>query len=174
MLEKEFAISVIDTNILNVQEVGDMIKHYNQVLTSPLPYLQCPRIRALRRFCRFKDFIGTDPWQYNGEPDPLILCVDKNISLHGVQHFGYEGCEYTVSMEIKDTTSNLSLVKKSGTYSSEKDLDHIYHDFDVLFDTPVILESEKIYEISSVIDGPPSWYMVKMVKKGKNLLILKG
>ena len=38
MLEKEFASSVIDSNILNVQEVGVMMKHYNQVLTSPLPY----------------------------------------------------------------------------------------------------------------------------------------
>ena len=39
MLEKEFASFVIDSNILNVQEVGVMMKHCNQVLTSPLPYL---------------------------------------------------------------------------------------------------------------------------------------
>ena len=84
--------------------------------------------------------------------------MDKDISLHGVQHFGCEGCVFTVSMEIKDKTTNLSLVKKSGTYSSEKDLDHIYYGFDVLFDTPVILESRKRYEICSKIIGPSSWY----------------
>ena len=91
-------------------------------------------------------------------PDSLILSVNSVIRLHGVQHFGREGCEYTVSIEIKDTTSNLLLVKKSEAYSSEKDLDYIYYGFDVLFDTPVILESGKGYEISSMINGPPSWY----------------
>ena len=45
-----------------------------------------------------------------------------------------------------------------GTYSSEKDLDHIYYGFDVLLDTPVILESGRRYEISSMISGPQSWY----------------
>ena len=83
---------------------------------------------------------------------------DKDVRLHGVQHFGREGCEYTVSMEIKDATTNQSLVKKSGTYSSEKDLDHIYYGFDVLLNTPVILESGKRYEISSIITGLKSWY----------------
>ena len=37
MLQNEFASFVIDSNILHIQEVGVMIKHYNQVLTSPLP-----------------------------------------------------------------------------------------------------------------------------------------
>ena len=158
---EEFASFVIDSNILKMQEVGDMIKHYGQVLTSPLPYLKSPRNRALSRVCRFKEYQSAGvggSWIYGGELDPLILRVDKDVCLHGVQHFGCEGCEYTVSMEIKDATSNLSLAKKSGTYSSEKDLNHIYYGFDVLIDTSVILESGKRYKISSMISGPPSWY----------------
>ena len=163
MTEKQFVSVVIDSNILNIQEVVDMIKHYNQVLPSPLPYLQSPRSGVLNRACRFKDFKQhttglTGPWVYGGNPDSLVLSVDKVIHLKGVQHFGREGCEYTVSTEIKDTTSNLSLVKKSGTYSSEKDLYHTYYGFDVLFDTPVILESGKRYKISSMISGSSSWY----------------
>ena len=97
-------------------------------------------------------------WKVSGKPDNLVLNFDKDVRLHGVQHFGREGSEYTVSMEIKDATTNQSLVKKSGTYSSEKDLDHIYYRFDVLFNNPVILESGKRYEISSIITGPKSWY----------------
>ena len=77
---------------------------------------------------------------------------------------------YTVSMEIKDATTNLSLVKKSGTYCSEKDLDHIYYGFDVVFDTPVILQSGKRYEISSRISGPTSWYG----KKGETRVNFEG
>ena len=174
MSQKEFAIFVIDTNILNMQEVGDMIKHYNQALTSPLPYLhtprigvlnlQSPRIGVLKRACRFKDFVqhpaasASGRWNYSSESDILVLNVDKDVRLHGVQHFGREGCEYKVSMEIKDKTTNVCLVKRCGTYSSEEDLDHIYYGFDVLIDTPVILESGKRYEISSKISGPQSWY----------------
>ena len=144
MTEKQFVSVVIDSNILNMQEVVEMIKHYNQVLISPLPYLQSPRIGVLKRACRFKDFIHyfaastSRGWNYSGLTDSLVLRVDKVICLKGVQHFGYEGCEYTVSMEIKDATSNLSLAKKSGTYCSEKDSDGIYYGFDVLIDTPVV------------------------------------
>ena len=53
---EEFAGVVIDSNILNIQELGDMMKHYGQAPTSPLPYLQFPRTDTLRRVCRFKDF----------------------------------------------------------------------------------------------------------------------
>ena len=156
MSQKEFARFVIDSNILNVKEVGDMIKHYSQELTSPLPYLQSPRIEVLRRIGRFKEYYSAC-WGYDGSLDSLILSVDKDVRLCGVQHFGCEGCKYTVSMEIKGATSKLSLAKKSGTYCSEKDLDHLYYGFDILFDSPVILESGKKYEISSMIRGPPSW-----------------
>ncbi|XP_044184324.1 BTB/POZ domain-containing protein 6-like [Acropora millepora] len=157
MSQKEFARFVIDSNILNVKEVGDMIKHYSKELTSPLPYLQSPRIGVLRRIGRFKEYYSAR-WGYDGSLDSLILSVDKDVRLCGVQHFGCEGCEHTVSMEIKDATSKLSLAKKSGTYCSEKDLDHPYYGFDILFDSPVILESGKRYEISSMIRGPPSYY----------------
>ena len=156
MSEKEFVSFVVDSNILNMQEIVNMKKHYSQVLTSPLPYLQSPRTGLLRRICRFKAYCPT-AWCFDGASDSLILSVDKDVRLCGVQHFGREGCEYTVSMEINDAVSNLSLAKKSGTYCSEKDLDHTYYGFDVLIDTPVILESGRRYKISSMISGPRSW-----------------
>ncbi|XP_015768654.1 PREDICTED: BTB/POZ domain-containing protein 6-like [Acropora digitifera] len=155
MSQKEFVSFVVDSNILNMQEIVNMIKHYSQVLTSPLPYLQSPRTGTLRRVCRFNQYTPAC-WVYSGSLDSLIFSVDKDVRLCGVQHFGCEGCEYTVSMEISDAASNLSLAKKSGTYFSAKDLDHIYYGFDVLIDTPVILESGKRYKISSMISGPNS------------------
>ena len=157
MSQKDFARFVIDSNILNAQEVGDMVKHYSQVLTSPLPYLQSSRTNVLRRIGRFKEYCSGG-WNYGGCLASLILSVDKDVRLCGVQHFGREGSEYTVSMKIKDATSKLSLAKKSGKYCSEKDLDHPYYGFDILFDSPVILESGKKYEISSMISGPESWF----------------
>ncbi|XP_015752982.1 PREDICTED: BTB/POZ domain-containing protein 2-like isoform X2 [Acropora digitifera] len=164
MSQKEFATFVVDSNILNVQEIVYMIKHYNEVLTSPLPYLQSPRTGVLRRVCRFNEYRAAGMagcWHYGGYWNALILSVDKNVRLYGVQHFGCEGCEYSVSMEINDAASNLSLAKKSGTYCSEKDSDGIYYGFDVLIDSPVILESGRKYEIRSMISGPQSWYGAK-------------
>ena len=164
MSQTEFATFVVDSNILNVQEIVNMIKHYNEVLTSPLPYLQSPRTGVLRRVCRFNEYRAAGMagcWNYGGYWNALILSVDKNVRLYGVQHFGCEGCEYSVSMEINDAASNLSLAKKSGTYCSEKDSDGIYYGFDVLIDSPVILESGRKYEIRSMISGPQSWYGAK-------------
>ena len=157
MSQKEFVSFVVDSNILNMQEIVSMIKHYNEVLTSPLPYLRSPRTGALRGVCRFNRYCSGG-WGCFGDCDSLVFSVDKDVRLCGVRHFGREGCEYTVSMEIKDATSNLSLAKKSGTYCSEKDSGGIYYGFDVLIDTPVILKSGKRYEIRSMISGPPSWY----------------
>ena len=173
MSQKEFVSFVVDSNILNMQEIVNMIKHYSEVLTSPLPYLQSPRIGALRRICRFKEYHSAGvagSWRYGGSWDSLVFSVDMDVRLCGVQHFGSEGYGYTVSMEINHVASNLSLAKKSGTYSCEKDLDHIYYGFDVLFDTPVILESAKVYKISSMISGPQSWYG----KKGKGRVNFEG
>ena len=162
MSQKEFASSVVDSNILNVQEFGVMIKHYSQVLTSPLPFAQSPRLLSSKRLRRFTNFVqpttASAAWNYGGTSDSLCLSVDKAISLFGVQHFGTEGGEYTVSTEITDVTSGSSQVKTSGTYSCKKDMDHAYYGFDVLFNSPVILEPGNTYKIISNIKGPQSWY----------------
>ena len=167
MSQKEFVSFVIDSNILNIQEFGDMMKHYNQVLTSPLPFAQSSRLGAGKRCRRFTEFKQPNihgKWGYSDTLDSLCLSVDKGISLLGVQHFGCEGGEYTVSMEITDTSGS-SLAKTSGTYSCEKDMDHAYYGFDILFNSPVVLEPENTYTISSVIKGPRSWYGQKGQKE---------
>jgi len=96
-------------------------------------------------------------WSYSGA-DGVCVAVDKAIKLHGVQHFGSEGGEYTVSAEVKDVANNSSLVKQSGSYSSEKDKTYPYYGFDVLFNPTVSLEGDKTYEIVSLIKGTVSWY----------------
>ena len=75
--------------------------------------------------------------------------------LHGVQHFGSKGNEYTVSLEVKDVANGFSLVKLTRTYSSKKDETNGFYGFDlidVMFDHPVCLEQGKTYEIVSRIN----------------------
>ena len=63
-----------------------------------------------------------------------------------------------VSTEVKDTTHDSSVVKRSGTYSSEKDETNNDYGFDVLFDRPVCLEANEQYTLMSLIKGTLSWY----------------
>ena len=162
MSQKEFVSVVYDAKVLNFQEIGDMMKHFNDVhLTAPLSFIQNPRMRSVRRCHRYKVLCPPDSlgWHYSdSSPDGIGLTVNKAIKLQGVQHFGSEGGEYTVSVEVKDVANGSSLVKESGSYTSRKDEVFGYYGFDVLFKPPVHLNEDKSYEIVSVINGPKSWY----------------
>ena len=161
MSQQEFASVVIDSRILNLEEVGDMMKHFSDLSTTSLPFHQAPRIPRIdasivHRCQRFEAFeIG---WVFGNVPFGINFSVNKPIMLHGVQHFGFEGGNYTVSTEVKDTTDGSSLAKQSGTYASEKDKTWSYYGFSVMFDRPVRLVENKEYKLESFIKGPRSWY----------------
>ena len=160
MSQKEFVSVVFDSNILTFSEISDVMKHYSGVLTTSLPFLEAPRIA---RFYQCKRFVKVNSesnlWGYLGSSaDRIHLTVNKPIKLHGVQHFGSEGGEYVVSTEVKDSLDRSSLVKQSGSYTSEKDKTSAYYGYVVLFDHPVSLVENKEYELVSLIKGPSSCY----------------
>jgi len=168
MSQQEFASVVIDSRILTLEEVGDMMKHFSDVSTTSLPFIQAPRIpridASIIHGCqRFQAFMPPDKfrWRYCESPECVNFTLNKPIMLHGVQHFGSEGRNHTVSIEVKDTTDGCSLVKQSGSYASEKDKIWPYYGFSVLFDRPVCLLQNKEYGIVSLIKGPKSWYGVE-------------
>ena len=163
--KKEFVSVVFDSYILSFQEVGDMMKHYSNVLSTPLPYKQIPRLvcKYILRFSRFKKFTpaGTPIgwWSYTSTfADRIYFTVNKSVMLHGVQHFGSDGGECAVSTEVKNSTDGSILVKQSGSYFSEKAETDAYYGFDVGFDRPISLMKNKEYELVSLIKGPVSWF----------------
>ena len=161
MTEKEFVSVVLDCRILNFGEMSELMKFYNDVeLTSPLPFIQTPRTDSTQlhqcyRFSNYKSPLTS--WSYSGKADVIALSVDKSVKLHGIQHFGSEGGQYTVFIEVKDTTSNFILVKKTGSYSSLKDEKLGYYAFTVCFDPPLCLHESKRYEVRSLTTGSISW-----------------
>jgi len=160
---KEFASVVIDSNILTLKEVGDMMKHYGDVLTSSLPFIQEPRIGCVRYRChRFGKICPPGNWwQYrDSKRDSVQFSVSKPVTLFGVQLFGTECGEYTVVAEVKDSADDSSIVKQSGSYVSQKNKpeNNQYYGFDVKFDRPVNLQKNKKYKLVSLIKGPNSWY----------------
>ena len=155
--QKDFASVVFDSRILNYEEFGNMTKYYNGLINTPLPFLKASRI--VHRCCRFKRFCSPRKyWDYGMTPDSIILTIKKPVKIYGVQHFGSEGGEYTVTTDIVDLVDNTSLVSRAGNYASEKSDADAYYGFDVLFDRPVILKAYKEYIVKSLIKGPKSWY----------------
>ena len=171
MSYNEFASVVWDCDILTKRELGAMIKHYGDAsLKCPLPFIHSPRSGLILHRCyRFASL--QFPWGNRGiGADALGVTVSKPIALHGVQHFGSEGGNYTVSLEVKDALIGLSLAKQTGTHSSEKDETNRYYGFVVKFNRPVYLEQDKPYEVVSLIEGPSSW----RVGAGKNPVTVQG
>ena len=161
MSSAEFATVVYDTDILSRKETGDMIKYYSDVLKTPLPFLQGARKELLGfRVNRFNDNCWpTGSWIYiRGVPDRIHFSVNKPIKLLGIQHFGSEDGEHTVSTKVKDTATNLTVVERSGTFTSEEDVNNNYYGFFVSFGNLVCLEANKQYTLESLINGPESWY----------------
>ena len=159
MSQKEFVSFVFDANILTFKEISDVMKHYSGVLTTSLPFLEAPRIA---RFYQCKRFVKvnseSNSWGYiSSSADRILFTVNKPIKLHGVQHFGSVGGQYTVSTAIKNATDG-SLVKQSGFYTSERDEISAFYGYVVLFDHPVGLVENKEYELVSFIKGPSSCY----------------
>ena len=170
MSYNEFASVVWDCDILTKRELGAMIKHYGDAsLKCPLPFIHSVRSGSIVHRCYRFNTLQTS-WGYDGNADALRLTTSKPIALHGVQHFGSEGGNYTVSLEVKDAVSGLSLAKQTGTHSSEKDETNRYHGFVVKFNRPVYLEQDKPYEVVSLIEGPSSW----RVGAGKNPVTVQG
>ena len=173
--QKEFASVVLDCDILTETEICDMIKYYNGVdLKSPLAFVHSSR--SLHRCYRFARVESPQPgirWVNSDTcPSALKLTVSKSIWLHGVQHFGCDGGEYTVSLEVKDAQTGFFLVQQLGSYASKKSGTRalIYYGFDVEFDNPVCLETNRTYEIISCINGPRSW----LGEKGQETVEIQG
>ena len=157
----EFATVVCDTAILSRRETEDMIKYYGNVLKTPLSFLQGAR-KELPVFVvnRFNDYFKpTGAWNYNrGVPDRVHFSVNKPINLLGIQHFGSDGGEHTVSIKVKDTATNLTVVEGLGTFISEKDVNNSYYGFFVSFGNLIFLDANRKYELESLINGPASWH----------------
>ena len=158
MSQKEFVSVVFDANILTFKEISDIMKHYSGVLTTSLPFSEAPRIVRFYQCKRFVKVISESQWGYSSSSaDRIHFTVNKPIKLHGVQHFGSKGGKYAVSTEIKNPTDG-SLIKQSGSYTSEKDETSAHYVYVVLFVHPVGLVENKEYELVSLIKGPSSCY----------------
>ena len=164
MTGEEFAVNVVDTNILTSDEVVTLFKYFT-VPTSPSPvaFSKTPRGKLTHAAdyitsCRFTSCTPRSWNYYPGRSDLLCFSVDKNITLHGLRLFGSENNSYTVTLKVTDTGSRITVVSKCGTYSSKllHSKHFSYHGFEVMFDSAAVLKSNTRYQIEALISGPRS------------------
>ena len=164
MTGEEFAVNVLDTNILTLDEIVTLFKYFT-VPTSPSPaaFSNTPRGKLTHAAdcassCRFTSCTPTS-WNCPGErSDLLCFSVDKNITLHGLRLFGSKNNSYTVTLKVAYFDQGTTLLCKAGTYSSKllHSKHFSYHGFEVMFDSVAVLKSNTRYHIEALISGPQS------------------
>ena len=164
MTGEEFAVNVVDTNILTSDEVVTLFKYFT-VTTSPSPvaFSNTPRGKMTHvvdctSSCRFISCTPTS-WHHQGELcDLLCFSVDKNITLHGLRLFGSKNNSYIVTLKVAYFDQGTTLLCKAGTYSSKllHSKHFSYHGFEVMFDSVAVLKSNTSYLIEALISGPRS------------------
>ena len=164
MTGEEFAVNVLDTNILTSDEIVTLFKYFT-VPTSPSPvaFSKTPRGKLTHAAdyitsCRFTSRTPRSWNYYPGRSDLLCFSVDKNTILHGLRLFGSENNSYTVTLKVTNSDRGTTLVCKAGTYSSRllHSKHFSYHGFEVMFDSAAVLKSNTWYQIEALISGPPS------------------
>ena len=173
MKQQEFAGVVHDAKILTQDELITLLKFFSSKLTSPTGFSETRRRSGvIHRYGRFTAKPASSSWPYDGVGKDLIgFAVNKDISLHGVRLFGSENSSYTVTLEVKDTGNNLTLVFKSGTYSSKLlQCKHFsYYGFEVLFDSAAFLKKNSMYQIGALMSGPESGCGIRSINGSGNV-----
>ena len=162
MKQQDFAGVVLDTKILTQDEVFDVVKYFNSVLSSPIGF---PVKKRLRTFAcrRFENLNNADlSYSYfSGKQDCLIFTVDKNLLLLGLTLCGSENNEYYVNIRIKELDRrNEYLNSVSGKFPSvliEEEL-HSFYGFRILFDDPIVIKKGIRHRIEASIFGANSCF----------------
>ena len=164
MTGEEFAVNVLDTNILTSDEIVALFKYFT-VPTSPSPvaFSESPRGKLTHAAdctssCRFTSCTPTS-WNYHEEcSDLLCFSVNKYITLRGLRLFGSKNNSYTVTLKVAYFDQGTTLVCKAGTYSSKRlhSKHFSYHGLEVMFDSAALLKSNTWYQIEALISGPRS------------------
>ena len=155
MTLEEFASVVLESKILTLDEVSDIVKWFAvKGAQVGFPVSKRGAKSGLERCFRFGSVV---PGWSNGV-GYLIFSVNKNILLHGVYLLGSKGNDYSVILNIGRFPEYTIVLSTQGTFSSLHNKSKNYWGFDVLFDTPVPIIKDTRYGIClAEIRGPDSF-----------------
>ena len=161
MEQTEFADIVLDSEILTLKETNRLVKYFNSVLHDSVGFLETER----RQRTEGKQFISrfrslARGWYYSFNSNCICFDVDKNIHLHAIHFFGSDNSQYSVTLEVFEHSSGISVSRQEGDFLSKQIQCEIgdYQGFDIVLEPPIAIKANKRYRISTSITGPPSWY----------------
>lgn len=158
MMLEDFAGVVLDSKILNADEVSSIIKYLSSVSSSAggfsvsersSVFRACGTMQRCFRFKSFHKFLIK-----SGLPSVIEFSVDKGIVLHGVYVCG-EGTPLRRAIELTVSTSNRNLAEVSGEFSVEKVICHAKHywGFKVLLNKKLHLKKNTLYRMEAKTFG---------------------
>ena len=161
MEQKEFADVVLDSDLLTLQEMKDMVKYFNSVLNNTVGFLESKRGSLFKRqVSRFKSFVFNNGWRHSLRfYDYIFLAVDTSINLHAVRLFGSHNTEYKASLTVM-AMKEVVFHSKPRIYSSNVKQSELgeYHGFEIELKPPITLKANIKYLFKADINGPPSGY----------------
>ena len=161
MSQKEFASVVLDCEILTTKKSFEMVKYFNDALTTPLGFRSAKRAGQYSILSRFGRCIIGGGWGYSGRgPDVIGISVDKPIKLHAVRFFGRENSEYSVTLRVESIGDISVLNVMMRNFSSELIRSEMgeYYGFNVFFQCPILLAKNATYLLTASIIGAPSYF----------------
>ena len=160
MGQTEFADIVLDSEILTLRETNRLVKYFNSVLNDSVGFLETERNGGKQVISRFRSPYRRW-WSYSHYPANCICFdVDKNIHLHAIHFFGSDNSQYSVTLEVLDHSSGISVRKQEGNFLAKQIQCEIgdHPGFDIVFEPPIAIKANTPYKISAAITGPPSWF----------------
>ena len=165
MEQTEFADIVLDSEILTPKETNRLVKYYNSVLHDSVGFLETERRQRTEGKQVISRFRSLERWWYYSSQFALnsnCICfdVDKNIHLHAIHFFGSDNSQYSVTLEVSDHSSGISVSRQERDFLSKQIQCEIgdYQGFDIVLEPPIAIKANKRYRISASITGTPSWY----------------
>ena len=158
MEQTEFADIVLDSEILTPKETNRLVKYFNSVLHDSVGFLETARTGGKQVISRFRSVARG--WRYALNSNCICFDVDKNIHLHAIHFFGSDISQYSVTLDVFEYSSRISVTRQGGNFLSKQIQCEIgdHQGFDIVFEPPIAIKANTRYEISAAITGPPSWY----------------
>ena len=140
--QTEFADIVLDSEILTLRETNRLVKYFNSVLNESVGFLETERNGGKQDISRFR-LLERGWWYYSDYPNCIDFDVDKNIHLHAIHFFGSDNSQYSVTLEVLDHSSGISVRKRDGNFLSKQIQWEIgdHQGFDIVFEPPIAIKA---------------------------------
>ena len=165
--QKDFADVVLDSDILNLDEVKALVKYRSSVLCHPLRFSDkrrssVPRVCGKTRCCfRFQSFISLSKDDAFEKIHIIEFSVDSKILLHGVCLCGGNS-ENLIELSLWNNKGTLHRVTGTFSVNLSEENSFPFYAYQILFPKNVVLKENTTYRMEARISHPSSWCREKI------------